>query len=246
SGGAEHTIMHLLYSRFWHKALYDLGLVGDNEPYKRRMNRSLILGPDGQKMSKSRGNVVDPDEAVMRLGADTVRMYLAFIGPYNEVSSYPWNPNGVVGIRRFLERVWRVGQSTVVSLHVTENSEIKPLLHRTIKKVGEDISALKFNTAISALMILLNAIEKESSIGTRQFEIFLKLLAPFAPHIAEELWHEAGNKKSIHSEKWPEFNPALLKDENITIVIQINGKTRGEVQVPSDSDKKTVEDAARG
>ncbi|MDO8552217.1 MAG: leucine--tRNA ligase [bacterium] len=244
SGGAEHTTMHLLYSRFWHKALFDLGLVGESEPYKRRMNRSLILGPDGQKMSKSRGNVIDPDLVVERLGADTVRMYLAFIGPYNEVSSYPWNPDGVVGIRRFLERVWRMGQSTVDSPQLTVNANIEPVLHRTVKKIGEDIALLKFNTAISSLMILLNAIEKEGAIGQEQFGVFLKLLSPFAPHITEELWHEAGNKSSIHLEKWPVFDPALLRDENVTIAIQINGRTRGEVQVPTDSDKKTVEDAA--
>ncbi|HXK38867.1 MAG TPA: leucine--tRNA ligase [Candidatus Paceibacterota bacterium] len=245
SGGAEHTTMHLLYSRFWHKALFDLGLVGDSEPYVRRMNRSLILGPDGQKMSKSRGNVVDPDDVVARFGADTVRLYLAFIGPYNEVSSYPWNPDGVVGIRRFLERVWKVGQSTVDSLQSTENANIEPLLHRTIKKVGEDISTLKFNTAISSLMILLNAIEKKRAIGIKQWKSFLKLLAPFAPHLAEELWREIGNKTSIRAEQWPLFDPALLKDENTTVVIQINGRTRGDVQVPSDSDKKIIEDAAR-
>src|SRR3989338_2573241 len=245
SGGAEHTTMHVLYSRFWHKALFDLGLVGEPEPYKRRMNRSLILGADGQKMSKSRGNVVDLDDVVARFGADTVRLYFAFIWPYNEVSSYPWNPDGVVGIRRFLERVWKVGQSTVDSLQSTENANIEPLLHRTIKKVGEDISTLKFNTAISSLMILLNAIEKKRAIGIKQWKSFLKLLAPFAPHLAEELWREIGNKTSIRAEQWPLFDPALLKDENTTVVIQINGRTRGDVQVPSDSDKKIIEDAAR-
>jgi len=245
SGGAEHTTMHLLYSRFWHKALFDLGLVGEPEPYTRRMNRSLILGADGQKMSKSRGNVVDPDEVVERLGADTVRMYLAFIGPYNEVSSYPWNSDGVVGVRRFLERAWRAAELRGTDAEKRGNPALEPLLHRTIKKVGEDIAALKFNTAISALMILLNAIEKENAIGIEQWQIFLKLLSPFAPHLTEELWHEAGNSTSIHQEAWPAFDPALLKDENVTIVIQINGKMRGEVQVLSDSDKSAVEKAAR-
>jgi leucyl-tRNA synthetase len=245
SGGAEHTTMHLLYSRFWHKALFDMGLVADSEPYIRRMNRSLILGPDGQKMSKSRGNVVDPDEAVARFGADTVRIYLAFVGPYNEVSSYPWNPDGVVGIRRFLERVWKIQYQDFVSPKDLRNPNIEILLHKTIKKVGEDIALLKLNTAVSALMILLNGIEKTGKLGLDQWEIFLKLLAPFSPHLAEELWHKIGNKTSIHQEQWPVFDAALLKDENITIVIQINGKTRGDVQVSSDSDKKTVEDAAR-
>ena len=241
SGGAEHTTMHLLYSRFWHKALYDLELVKDNEPYKRRMNRSLILGPDGQKMSKSRGNVVDPDEVVARLGADTVRMYLAFVGPYNEVSTYPWNPDGVVGVHRFLERVWNLQDKVTKA----ETQALDTLLHKTIQKVGEDITALKFNTAISALMILLNAVEKERNIGKAQYDTLLKLLSPFAPHMTEELWREAGHKISIHKEKWPTFDPAKLKGETIVIAVQINGKTRGEATVATDASKDAQETGAR-
>ena len=241
SGGAEHTTMHLLYSRFWHKALFDLGLVKDSEPYKRRMNRSLILGPDGQKMSKSRDNVVDPDEVVRQLGADTVRMYLAFIGPYNEVSSYPWNPNGVVGIRRFLERVCQVSD-------LIAERDVKKLdgqLHKTIKKVGEDILALKFNTAVSALMIFLNEIEKIGALGMNQWHIFLKLLAPFAPHLCEELWKDSGKNSSIHQESWPAFDASMLADEKLTIVVQINGKLRGSLKVSADAGKETVEKLAR-
>ena len=241
SGGAEHTTMHLLYSRFWHKALFDLGLVDDHEPYRRRMNRSLILGPDGQKMSKSRGNVIDPDAIVAQLGADTVRMYLAFIGPYNEASSYPWNPDGVVGARRFLERVWRVGEL----VQKTDVSELTTLLHKTIKKVGDDIAAMKFNTAISQLMILLNEIEKQKKISTDQWATLLKLLAPFAPHMTEELWALAKHKSSIHTQEWPVYDPQLLQDATVTIMIQINGKTRGEIIVSSDADKATVEAKAR-
>ncbi len=241
SGGAEHTTMHVLYSRFWHKALFDLGLVKEPEPYKRRMNRSIVLGPDGQKMSKSRGNVVDPDEVVKRLGADTVRMYLAFIGPYNEVSSFPWNPDGVVGVRRFLERVWRAQEY----VGKVDNATLENLLHRTIKKVGEDVAAMKFNTAISTLMIFLNALEKEKSLGKSQWERFLKLLAPFAPHIAEELWSAGGQKKSVHQASWPEFDANRLKDETIKIAVQINGKTRGETEVPGGADKQVLEAAAR-
>lgn len=241
SGGAEHTTMHLLYSRFWHKALFDIGLVHDSEPYTRRMNRSLILGPDGQKMSKSRGNVIDPDQVVERLGADTVRMYLAFVGPYNEVSSYPWNPDGVVGVRRFLERVCRlsgmVGDKEIPAL----NSP----LHKTIKKVGDDIAAMKFNTAVSALMILLNSVEKVGTIGKEQWGTFLKLLAPFAPHLAEHLWHENKNDSSIHLESWPTFDDAHFIDEMQTIVIQINGKVRSGVQIPTGASKETMENMAR-
>jgi leucyl-tRNA synthetase len=249
SGGAEHTTVHVLYSRFWQKALYDLGFVADPEPYTRRMNRSLIMGPDGQKMSKSRGNVIDPDEVVSQLGADTVRMYLAFIGPYNEVSNYPWNPDGVVGVRRFLERVWRAQEY----VGAADNEALENSLHKTIKKVGDDIVALKFNTAISALMIFLNAVDKETlrqaqgkkALGKGQWERFLQLLAPFAPHMAEELWAESGQKKSIHKTEWPSFDEARLKDDTITIAVQINGKTRSEASVPSDADKAAQEAAAK-
>jgi leucyl-tRNA synthetase len=247
SGGAEHTTMHLLYSRFWHKALFDLGLVTDPEPYVRRMNRSIILGPDGQKMSKSRGNVIDPDEVVGRLGADTVRMYLAFVGPYNEVASYPWNPDGVVGVRRFLERVWRAAELVVPASDIDDAkyASVDRMLHRAIKKVEEDIQALKFNTGISQLMILLNTIEKEKQLGAEQFAAFLKMIAPFAPHIAEELWHDLGNDSSIHLEAWPAYDESLMREDEVTIAIQIDGKARGDVRIPADADKDATEKAAR-
>lgn len=241
SGGAEHTTMHVLYSRFWHKALFDLGLVKEPEPYKRRVNRSLILGPDGQKMSKSRGNVVDPDEVVGRLGADTVRMYLAFIGPYNEVSSFPWNPDSVVGVRRFLERVARFAEC----VSDEDVPELEPILHRTIKKVGDDIGALKFNTAISQLMIFLNHAEKIRKASRTQWDGFIKLLAPFAPFLAEELWYDVGHKKSsVHNAQWPSYDAARLEDATITIAVQINGKTRGQASVAPGSDSVTQEAAA--
>ncbi|HUO50731.1 MAG TPA: class I tRNA ligase family protein [Candidatus Paceibacterota bacterium] len=240
SGGAEHTTMHLLYSRFWHKALFDLGLVADPEPYLRRMNRGIILGPDGQKMSKSKGNVIDPDDVVERLGADTMRMYLAFIGPYNEVASYPWNPDGVVGVRKFLERVWRL--SGVLKEEGSDATE--RLLHKTIKKVGEDIVAMKYNTAISAMMVFVNSAEKDA-ISKNQFERFLMILAPFAPHIAEELWHEIGREGSIHQETWPSFDEKMLQDTEVTIAIQIDGKARGEVKVAANASKEELEKAAR-
>ncbi len=240
SGGAEHTTMHVLYSRFWQKALFDLKLVKDPEPYTRRMNRSLIMGPDGQKMSKSRGNVIDPDKVVAELGSDTVRMYLAFIGPYNEVANYPWNPDGVVGVRRFLERVLRASASVGKEEPALEN-----LLHRTIKKVGQDIDALKFNTAISQMMILLNAVEKNRSIGTKQWKAFLRVLAPFAPHLAEELWSELGEKKSIHKGAWPKYEEKYLREESVKIAVQIDGKTRAEVEIDAGADKVAQEKSAR-
>ena len=241
SGGAEHTTMHLLYSRFWHKALYDLKLVADAEPYRRRMNRSIILGPDGQKMSKSRGNVIDPDEVVKKLGADTVRMYLAFIGPYQEVGSYPWNPDGVVGVRRFLERIWRA-QEFVQKQDVLE---LEPVLHKTIKKVGADIAALKFNTAIAQMMTFLNDVEKRNKIGRKQWGTVLQLVAPFAPHLAEELWREDGRKGSIHLQKWPIFDESKTREATFRIAVQVNGKTRAEIEVPADAGKEVVQEKAR-
>jgi leucyl-tRNA synthetase len=242
SGGAEHTTMHLLYSRFWHKALYDLGLVADAEPYMRRMNRSIILGTDGQKMSKSHGNVIDPDEVVERLGADTVRMYLAFIGPYNEVTSFPWNPDGVVGIRRFLERIMRAKQY----LQKDDAPELESILHKTIMKVSDDIVALKFNTAISALMMYLNAIEKSRRVTFTQWDAFIKMLAPFAPYLAEELWSDVGHKRSsVHDARWPDYQQALVQDLVLSMAVQINGKTRGEITVQRDDDPETITAAAR-
>jgi len=248
SGGAEHTNMHLLYSRFFHKALFDLGLVNEVEPFSQRMNRGLILGPDGQKMSKSKGNVVDPDEQVEKVGSVTVKMYLAFIGPYNETGQYPWDLGGVVGIRRFLERVWRLKSEILNSKSETnskseiQNSKLENLLHKTIKKVTEDIQNYKFNTAISAMMILLNQLESEKAqVGKSEFEIFLKLLAPFAPHMTEEIWHKFGHTKSIHLEEWPKYDESKIKEENANIVVQINGKIRAQFEAPvgiSESDAK--------
>lgn len=240
SGGAEHTTMHLLYSRFWHKALYDLKLVGEKEPYTRRMNRGLILGPDGQKMSKSKGNVIDPDEVVAKLGSDAVRLYLAFIGPYNEPGSYPWNPDSIMGVRRFLERAWRLYEKAQATKK--PDADVERELHKTIKKVGEDCAELKFNTAIAQMMIFLNAAEK--GITKQQYATFVRILAPFAPHITEELWAMLGNKKSVHLAPWPAFDAAKLIADTITIAVQINGKTRGEAKVPQGASKEDQEAAA--
>lgn len=239
SGGAEHTTMHVLYSRFWQKALFDLGLVKDKEPYTRRMNRSLIMGPDGQKMSKSKGNVIDPDEVVERLGADTVRMYLAFIGPYNEVSSYPWNPDGVVGVRRFIERVWRLAER--VGKQTDES--VERALHIAIKKVGDEIPQLKFNTAIAAMMTFMNEAEGKE-LSKKDYMLFLRILAPFAPHVADELWSALGNKKSIHLETWPVADANKLVSSTTTIAVQVNGKTRGTVIVSTDATESDARTAA--
>ncbi|MHB0977978.1 MAG: leucine--tRNA ligase [Minisyncoccota bacterium] len=236
SGGAEHTNMHLLYSRFFHKVLFDLGLVGENEPYLRRMNRGLILGPDGQKMSKSKGNVVDPDDYVERLGADTVRAYLAFIGPYNEVGSYPWNPDSIVGIRRFLERVWNVAQTKVGTGSMDEK-----LVHQSIKNITESLERMKMNTAVPVLMTFINTAEK-SGLTLEQFEIYLKLLAPFAPHISEELWQTLGHIKSIHLEPWPKFDAEKLMSGEVTMGVQVNGKHRANITVSTEVSEEEVKE----
>lgn len=240
-GGAEHTTMHLLYSRFWQKALFDLGLVTEEEPYKVRVNRGLVLGPDGTKMSKSKGNVIDPDEQVSRLGADTVKMYLAFMGPYGETTNYPWDMGGIAGLRRFLERVYGLRG------HVQgeESEAMTVLLHQTIEKVTTDIAVFKFNTSISALMIYINAAEKEG-LADASYRIFLRLLAPFAPHMTEELWQEAGESTSVHSASWPLSDAKVLMNRSVKVAIQVNGKTRGTVLVPFDSDEYAVLAAAEG
>ncbi|MEK7200618.1 MAG: leucine--tRNA ligase [Patescibacteria group bacterium] len=276
SGGAEHNTMHLLYSRFFHKALFDLGLVNESEPFIKRMNRALILGPDGQKMSKSKGNVVDPDEMVEKVGSDTVKMYLAFIGPYNETGQYPWDLGGVVGIRRFLERVWKIAakvnntpkpplnlrggaeRSEAGELGVG-NKKLENLLHKTIKKVTEDIENYKFNTAISAMMILLNELEKITPHQKSQgepltldmFETFLKLLAPFAPHMTDEIWNSptslklcGANESSIHLEEWPKYDESKIKEENVIIVVQINGKVRAQFEAETGISEKEAQEKA--
>ncbi|MBI2618421.1 class I tRNA ligase family protein, partial [Candidatus Kaiserbacteria bacterium] len=237
SGGAEHTTVHLLYSRFFHKALNTLGLVNEDEPYLERFNRGLILDSDGRKMSKRWGNVINPDEHVERVGADAVRMYLCFIGPYNKTGSYPWSTNGLVGVRRFLERVFSVYSG--ITAESRTSGEVETELHRTIKKVGEDIESFKFNTAISQMMILLNTIQKER-LSKKDAKIFLQLLAPFAPHLAEELWHRLGNTTSIHLEPWPEYDESKLLTEHVSIAVQIDGKTRGLVKVPANSEEDIV------
>ncbi len=239
-GGAEHNTMHLLYSRFFTKALCDLGFLDFDEAFTVRRNRGDILGPDGYKMSKSRGNVVDPDDLVTKYGADTVRMYLAFMGPYEQGG--PWNAGGIIGVSRFLSRVWTVFNQVdkKEKLPVEKNN----ILHRTIKKVGEDIENLRFNTGVSELMKLLNELENyELPVSVQK--TFLQLLAPFAPHIAEEIWQGIlGNKKSIHLEKWPEYDPKLIVEETVKIVVQVNGKLRSIIKAAFDIDEDTVKQMA--
>ncbi len=237
-GGAEHTTMHLLYSRFWQKALLDLELVSESEPYKRRINRGLILGPDGNKMSKSKGNVIDPDDHVKTVGADVVKMYLAFMGPY-EGSNYPFDLGGIAGVRRFLERVYGLNEHIVE----VEPKEITTLLHKTIAKVGKDIETFKFNTAISAMMILVNKAEKTGLTET-SYDAFIRVIAPFAPHLSEEIWSNLGHKESVHMTKFPEADYNLLTDETITIGVQVNGKLRGTVNASPTATEQEITNLA--
>lgn len=244
-GGAEHTTMHVLYSRFWTKALHDLGLVNNTEEFTIRRNRGLILGPDGEKMSKSKGNVIDPDEIVNRLGADTVRMYLAFMGPYGVTVNYPWDPNGVVGVRRFLERVWRF---VIKNKDSEADSNSSNLLHKAIKKITEDVEEHKYNTSISQMMICLNEFESASAKGfgvtSEDIKTFLQLLAPFAPHMTEELWHMLGETESIHLSVWPKYDESKIIDTEFTIAVQVNGKVRDEIVIGADIDDEEVKQTA--
>ena len=240
-GGSEHTTLHLLYSRFLQKVLFDLDVVAESEPYKNRLNRGLIMGPDGSKMSKSRDNVIDPDDVVEMVGADTVRMYLAFIGPYNEPGSYPWDMGGIAGVRRFLEKI--ISASENINTANDKDIGVETLLQKTIKKVSDDIAKFKFNTAISSMMTLLNSMGKKS-FSIEQFKVFLRLLAPFAPHLTEELWESLGEKTSIHLTNWPGYNAELVVDEVFTVAVQVDGKIRGTFEVAGGiSDEELSEQA---
>jgi leucyl-tRNA synthetase len=236
SGGSEHTTMHLLYARFFNKALYDLALAPTPEPFLERFNRGLILGPDGQKMSKSKGNVINPDEIVSKYGADAVRMYLAFLGPFNEAGSYPWNLDGVEAMRRFLDRIWRLSEK--VSDGVQSAEELK-LLAKTAKKVGDDAEKFKFNTAVSALMILVRDLESMKSVSRATYGDLLCMLAPFAPHVAESMWELQGFAGSVHQSMWP-GKGAEFEDELATVIVQINSKKKGQLSVQKDASEDEV------
>lgn len=230
NGGMEHTTLHLLYSRFWHKFLYDIGVVPTKEPYQKRTSHGLILADGGEKMSKSKGNVINPDSIVETVGADTLRVYEMFMGPFSEAIA--WNPDGVAGSRRFLERVWRTASKITTDENIV-NEDISSLLNQTIKKVGDDIEEMKFNTCISAMMILLNEFERHEVIAKSYYEVFLILLSPFAPHITEELWNILGNVKSIHLSSWPKYKLEHKSDKKVKIVVQVNSKIRDFVSVDS-------------
>ncbi len=225
-GGAEHAVMHLLYSRFFAKALFDQKLIHFSEPFLKLFNQGIVYR-QGAKMSKSKGNVVTPNYIIQRFGADTMRLYELFMGPAAEPTE--WSDKGVIGCYRFLNKVWNLQLKVNYKLKI-KNPEIERLIHRTIKKVTEDIESFRFNTAVSALMILVNELEKQKQLLVNDYQVLLKLLSPMSPHIAEELWQKLGNKKSIFLGEWPKYDPKLIKEEIVTLVIQINGKVRDKIE----------------
>jgi leucyl-tRNA synthetase len=238
-GGAEHAVLHLLYGRFWHKFLYDLKLVSTKEPFKKLVNQGLIMAEDGKKMSKSLGNVVNPDDVVEEYGADTLRVYEMFMGPFEQ--SKAWSMGSVGGTRRFLEKIYNIFHTVEIKEGVEDQKEFLSVLHKTIKKVGEDIDNFKFNTAVSQLMICANSAMKLKIMSKESAITFITLISPFAPHLAEEIWKTVlKNKKSIAYTPWPEFNPDLCVDEMVTYVVQINGKVRDEFSISAESEKEEV------
>jgi len=241
NGGMEHTTLHLLYSRFWHKFLYDIGVVPGPEPYAKRTSHGMILGDNNEKMSKSRGNVVNPDDIVRDYGADTLRAYEMFIGDFEK--SVPWSENGVKGCRRFLERVWKLQDILVEGEGYTK--ELEGSIHKTIKKVSEDFETLKFNTGIAALMSLLNEFNDHGSIKKEDLKTFLILLNPVAPHITEEIWQSIGLEGYLHEASWPKYDEEKIKDDVIELPIQVNGKVRGTIKVSVDEPQDKIREKAK-
>ncbi|MEO5293413.1 leucine--tRNA ligase [Enterococcus cecorum] len=245
-GGAEHAVLHLLYARFWHKFLYDLGVVPTKEPFQKLFNQGMILGENNEKMSKSRGNVVNPDDVVKQYGADTLRLYEMFMGPLD--ASIAWSENGLEGSRKFLDRVWRliVDENGKLRDRITtfNDGKLDKVYNQTVKKVTEDFENLHFNTAISQMMVFVNEAYKADALPYAYIEGFVQLLAPIAPHIAEELWEILGNEGGISYVPWPTFDEAALVESEVEIVCQINGKVRAKLMVPVDSSKEALEELA--
>ena len=239
NGGMEHTTLHLLYSRFWHKFLYDIGVVPTKEPYAKRTSHGMILGENGEKMSKSRGNVVNPDEIVDTYGADTMRLYEMFIGDFEKAA--PWSPKSIKGCRRFLERVWALAEKVQDGDAYSKEHEV--LMHRTIKKVGEDADSLKANTAIAALMAMLNEFY-DKGVNKAEYMTFLTLLNPFAPHITEELWQQMGGEGLLSVAPWPVYDEAKTVEDTVEVAVQVNGKLKCTIKLPVDCDKQVAIDTA--
>lgn len=246
-GGAEHAVLHLLYARFWHKFLYDIGVVPTKEPFQKLFNQGMILGENNEKMSKSKGNVVNPDEIVQSHGADTLRLYEMFMGPLD--ASIAWSTKGLDGARRFLDRVWRlfVDDNGRLNEKIKENCEsaaLERVYHQTVKKVTEDYEALRFNTGISQLMIFVNEAYRAEVLPKKYMEGFVKLLSPICPHIGEELWEKLGHTDTIAYEPWPEYDESKLVEDEVEIVLQINGKNREKLRIPADATKEQMEELA--
>ncbi|NNK07890.1 MAG: leucine--tRNA ligase [Myxococcales bacterium] len=240
-GGAEHAVLHLLYARFWHKVLYDAGVVPTKEPFKKLVHQGMILGEGGQKMSKSRGNVVNPDDIVREFGADAMRVYEMFMGPLE--ATKPWNTSSISGVRRFLDRVFNVTMRA--DTDAKPDPGLTRLLHRTVRKVTEDIEGMRFNTAISAMMVLSNELTKLEAVPTEALDVLARLLHPFAPHLAEEIWEILGHRPSIQNQPWPTYDPALCEEDEVEVPVQINGKVRGRITVSKDASEDQALSAAR-
>ncbi len=240
-GGAEHATRHLIYARFWHKFLFDIGVVSGVEPFKKLQSVGLILAKDGQKMSKRWGNVVNPDEVVSLYGADSLRLYEMFMGPFDQPIA--WDTNNIIGVRRFLEKIWRLSEKIE---NKPADEVLETSLQKAIKKVSADIESMQFNTAVSTLMIFSNDLEKAAFVPKATYQTLLQLLAPFAPHIADELWSKLGHKKSIHIESWPQFDPTKVVESQMKIIIQINGKVRGDVTVAVNISEQDIKNMALG
>ena len=247
-GGAEHAVLHLLYARFWHKFLYDLGVVPTKEPFQKLFNQGMILGGNNEKMSKSRGNVVNPDDVVERYGADTLRLYEMFMGPLD--ASIAWSENGLEGSRKFLDRIWRliVDEDGKMRDRITNfnDGKLTKVYNQTVKKVTEDYEHLHFNTAISQLMVFINEAYKVDALPYLYVEGFVQLLAPIAPHFAEELWSILGNEGGISYVPWPVFDESALVEDEVEIVIQVNGKVKAKVMVAAAATKEEMEELAKG
>ena len=240
NGGMEHVTRHMIYSRFWHKFLYDIGEVPVDEPYAKRTAQGLILGPDGEKMSKSKGNVVDPNDVVDVYGADVLRVYVLFMGDYEQAA--PWNEDSMKGCKRFLDRVW--GLQDILTDGDAYRPEMTAVMHRTIKKVSEDIEAMKFNTAIAAMMTLLNTIYENGAVNRAEYGAFLRILNPFAPHMTEEIYQNIFGK-ILSEQSWPAYDDALCVEKTVEMAVQVNGKLRGRIRVPTDADAETVLNAVK-
>ena len=240
NGGMEHTTLHLLYSRFWHKFLYDIGVVPTKEPYMKRTSHGMILGENNEKMSKSRGNVVNPDEVVEEFGADAFRTYEMFIGAFDQ--STPWSQQGLKGCYKFLERVWNL--QSIVNDEEGYSADLEKNINKAIKKVGEDFERMKFNTAIATMMSLVNDFSKKGSVTKGEYKTLITLLNPVAPHMTEELWLTYGNGELLSLQPWPKYDEGKTVDDEIEIVVQINGKIKDKLMIPAGLDKDGTQEAA--